>query len=196
MKVLDLLARNRSYRRFCQEVEVPLQDLHEMIEAARLCPSGRNAQPLKYLLVHTPEQCASVFPALSWAGYLRDWGGPVEGERPAAYVVVVHDTEISSQYFCDQGIVSMAILLTAVEKGFGGCIIASVNRPVLQSVLGLPARYEILLVIALGKPLEQVVIDPLLPGGDIKYWRDEHQVHHVPKRDLEELILPVFRNAP
>jgi len=186
--VAELIKKNRSYRRFYQEIAIAESDLREMVDNARLTPSGRNAQTLRYILSHTPEMNALIFPTLSWAGYLTDWGGPEEGERPAAYIVILNDDTLSKTYFCDHGIASMAILLTAVEKGYGGCIIAAVNREALREALRIPEQYAIVQVIALGKPAETVVIDPMV-GGDIKYWRDEQSVHHVPKRGLDEIIL-------
>ena len=188
MTVAELIKKNRSYRRFYQEISIAESDLCEMVENARLTPSGRNAQTLRYILSNTPEMNALIFPTLSWAGYLTDWGGPQEGERPAAYIVILNDDTLSKTYFCDHGIVSMAILLTAVEKGFGGCILAAVNRDALREALHIPERYAIVQVIALGKPAETVVIEPMV-DGNIKYWRDKQSIHHVPKRGLDEIIL-------
>jgi nitroreductase len=131
---------------------------------------------------------ARIFPTLSWAGYLSDWEGPAEGERPAAYIVILNDDSISKTYFCDHGIASLAILLTAVEKGYGGCIIASVNRDAVREALRIPEQYSIVQVIALGKPSETVVIEPVT-DGDIKYWRDSQSIHHVPKRSLDDIII-------
>ena len=186
--VEELIKKNRSYRRFYQDIAISECDLREMVDNARLTPSGRNAQTLCYILSNTPEMNALIFPALSWAGYLAEWRGPKEGERPAAYIVVLNNDTLSKTYFCDHGIASMAILLTAVEKGFGGCIIAAVNRDALRNALQIPEQYAIVQVIALGKPAETVVIEPMI-DGDIKYWRDEQSVHHVPKRRLDEIIL-------
>ena len=185
--ISELIKKNRSYRRFSQEIAISESDLREMVDNARLTPSGRNAQTLCYILSNTPEMNAQIFPTLSWAGYLTDWGGPKEGERPAAYIVILNDDTLSKTYFCDHGIASMAILLTAVEKGFGGCILAAVNRDALREALHIPEQYAIVQVIALGKPAETVVIEQMV-DGDIKYWRDEQSVHHVPKRDLDEII--------
>ena len=186
--ISDLIRKNRSFRRFHQNVTISENDLFEMVENARLTPSGRNAQTLRYVLSNTPKMNALIFPTLSWAGYLAGWGGPKEGERPSAYIVILNDDTVSKTYFCDHGIASLAILLTAVEKGYGGCIIASVKSDVLREALHIPEKYSIVQEIALGKPSETVVIDPMV-DGDIKYWRDAQDVHHVPKRSLEDIIV-------
>ncbi|MBN1202586.1 MAG: nitroreductase family protein [Anaerolineae bacterium] len=185
----DLLRQNRSYRRFYQDVAVERDTLRELVDLARLSPSGANLQPLKFFLANTPDQAAAIFPHLAWAGYLKDWPGPAEGERPAAYIVILGDTQISSNINCDHGIAAQSILLGAVEKGLGGCIVASIQKDTLRAALDISARYNILLVLALGKPKETVQVDPVGPDGDIKYWRDEQAVHHVPKRPLDELII-------
>jgi nitroreductase len=161
----------------------------QMIENARLSPSGRNIQSLKYILSNTKEMNEKIFPCLAWAGYLKDWPGPDEGERPSAYIVMLNDSLLSTNYFWDHGIAVQSILLTAVENGLGGCIISSVHKEKIRTALNIPEQYEIIQVVALGKPKETVVIDSLAPDGDIKYWRDENNVHHVPKRNLDDLIL-------
>ena len=185
----DLIRKCRSFRRFHQEVDVNYDDLKDMVNNARLSASARNMQSLKYYLSNDSELNKRVFSCLAWAGYLKDWPGPIEGERPAAYIIMVNDTEISNNYFCDHGIAAQSILLSAVEKGLGGCIIASVNREKLRQELSISQRFEIVQVLALGKPKEVVNIEPLGNEGDVKYWRDENQVHHVPKRALEDIIL-------
>jgi nitroreductase len=185
----ELVERNRSYRRFYQDVAVELETLEELVNLARLSASGANRQPLKYVLSADADRNALIFPHLAWAGYLEDWAGPEEGERPAAYVLILGDREISQAFGVDHGIAAQSILLGATEKGLGGCIIASVQREALRKALGIDARYKILLVLALGKPKERVVIDAVGPDGDIKYWRDSEQVHHVPKRGLDEIIV-------
>ena len=145
-------------------------------------------QPLRYMLFNNPDDCARIFPSLAWAGYLKDWTGPVEGERPSAYIIQLGDLDLTDDWWCDDGIAAQSMLLTAVEKGFGGCIIGSVQREKLRSILDIPERYKIIQVLALGKPVEKVVIEDVV-DGDIKYWRDEKGVHHVPKRSLQELII-------
>ena len=183
----ELIVRNRSYRRFYQD-PVTRQTLEELADCARLSASGANKQPLKYVLAYDKAVNDAIFNTLAWAGYLPDWPGPIAEERPTAYIVVVADKEIGPAGI-DHGIAAQSILLAAVEKGLGGCILASVQRDKLASLLNLPDQYEILIVIALGKPKEQVQIDEMQPGDSVKYWRDEQQLHHVPKRALRDIIL-------
>ena len=184
----DLILKNRSYRRFDQSVPVSMELLREMVEAARLSGSARNMQPMRYMLFNEDPDCARIFPTLAWAGYLKEWPGPTEGERPSAYIVQLGDLDLTDDWWCDDGIAAQSMLLTAVEKGFGGCIIGSVQREKLRSLLNIPDHYKIIQVLALGKPAEEVVIDEVV-DGDIKYWRDENEIHHVPKRSLQELII-------
>ncbi len=187
--IRELVMRNRSCRRFDQSVPVTRQTLEELVDLARLSPSAANLQPLKYILSCEPEMNARIFPHLAWAGYLKDWPGPSEGERPAAYAVMLNDTEISCSAGCDHGIAAQSMLLGAVEKGLAGCMIGLIRRDDLRAELAIPEQYEILLVIALGQPKEKAVIEAVGPEGDIKYYRDDAGTHHVPKRSLDELIL-------
>ena len=185
----ELVRGNRSYRRFYQEARVSWDELRELVDLGRLSASGANLQPLKYVLSYESERNAAVFETLGWAAYLKDWAGPEEGERPAAYIVVLGDTTIRKSFGVDPGIAAQSILLGAREKGLGGCILASIQRDALREALGIERHHEILLVLALGKPKETVVMDPVGADGDIKYWRDTDGVHHVPKRSLDEIIV-------
>lgn len=189
MKLLDLIIRNRSYRRFDGTYTINTDTLKDLINLARLSPSARNLQPLRYVLSNDKEKNDLIFSCLAWAGYLKDWPGPDLQERPTAYIVVTVDTELTEHLFCDDGIAIQSILLGAVENGLGGCIIGAVNKEKLRKALRLAERYKILYVIALGKPVEKVVINEIDNNGDVKYWRDNDQTHHVPKRDLDDLIL-------
>ena len=183
-----LLQQNRSIRRFIQNDRIPVESLMRWVGNCRYCASGRNAQALKYVIVHQAEECAKVFPFLVWAGYLKDWPGPEEGERPSAYLIQLLDTAIEENCLCDDGIQAQTIMLGTVEKGYGGCIIKAFKNDALREVLSLPDNLRIMYVLALGKPKETVVLEPM-KGGDIRYWREADGSHHVPKRPLSELIV-------
>jgi nitroreductase len=190
MPLADLVAKNRSYRRFFQDHDVPLETLKQLVAIARLTPSAGNAQPLKYFLSANRDQNAVIFPHISWAAQLKDWHGPQEGERPSAYVIILGDKRLKLTFgYADQGIVAQTILLGATEIGLGGVIIGSVRKDELAAKLALDPQLEILLVLALGKPKEEVVIEALGADGSTSYWRDNEQRHHVPKRAVEDLIV-------
>ena len=187
--IRELVQSNRSYRRFYEEVRIELETLRELVDLARLSASGGNRQPLKYFLSVESNRNEKIFRTLTWAAYLRNWRGPAEGERPAAYIIVLGDTRITASVGCDHGIACQSILLGAVERGLGGCIVGSIKRDELRPALNIPEHLEILLAIALGKPKDSVVLESLGPDGDIRYWRDKDGVHHVPKRSLDDLVV-------
>lgn len=180
---------NRSVRRFKQDVPIKEKTLRKLVELARQSASSANLQPLKFILSFRKESNQQIFSTLSWAGYLKDWKGPNDGERPTAYIIVLGDRELAKSFQYDAGIASQSITLGAAERGLGACLIGSIKRKELRSAFDIPERFEILLVIALGKPAEVVVLDEINEGGDIKYWHDSMEHHHVPKRALEDIIL-------
>lgn len=190
MSIKDLVTRTRSFRRFDENVRIEHKTLEELVNLARLSASGANKQALKYIICNTPGQCNIIFPALSWAGYLTAWTGPESGERPSAYIIILGDRSISDSFGIDHGIAAQNIMLGATEAGLGGCMISSVMRDSLMDDLNIPETFEILLVLALGKPVEKVIVEEV-KEGDIKYWRDSNNNHHVPKRSLSELIYKV-----
>jgi nitroreductase len=188
MKLADLVKKTRTYRRFDESFQVDYNILKELISLARLSASGANKQPLKYLIYNSTADCHRVFPFTAWAGYLKDWPGPESGERPSAYIIVLGDTSISESFGVDHGIAAQSIMLGASEAGLGGCIIGSIRREELRKELIIPSKYEILLILALGKTIENVIIEEI-KDGDVKYWRDNERLHHVPKRNIDDLIL-------
>jgi len=189
MNMKDLIHKSRSYRRFDEDHTIPGETLRSLVELAQYSPSGMNMQPLKFWLSNTSAMNNLIFPLLGWAGALKDWGGPAPGERPSAYVLILGDTRIRESFGVDHGIAAQSILLGAAEVGLGGCMIGSVKRDEIREALGIPEHFQILLVIALGKPAEKVVTELVGEDGVITYYRDENDVHHVPKRRLEELIV-------
>lgn len=186
----DLVTRCRSFRRFHEDVKISTEELKELVDLARLTPSTANSQALKFRLCNTPEETEKVFDTLGWAGALPDWDGPEKGERPSAYIIILCDLSIGKNKLHDDGIVAQTIMLGAVEKGYGGCMLGNVQRSRLAEALQIDTeKYSIDLVLALGKPKEEVVLVPVKEDGDVRYYRDENQVHYVPKRRLEDLIV-------
>lgn len=184
----ELVLKNRSYRRFDGKYRVPSAILRRLVNLARLSATGGNKQSLRFRLINQPAVCARVFPTLAWAGYLEDWPGPDKTERPTAYIAILNDTRISDSPGQDAGIAAQSMMLGAVEAGLGGCMIGSVARAKLHKILKLPQSLHIVLVLALGKPVETVKLGRV-KNDDIRYWRDAQGVHHVPKRSLHDLIV-------
>jgi len=188
MNIRELIRKTRSYRRFDESQKIEMKTLVNLIDLARLSASGANRQPLKYLLYNTTEYCEKIFPTLAWAGYLTDWSGPEKGERPTAYIVILGDKKISELFGVDHGIAAQSIMLGATAEGLGGCMVASIQREELKNRLEIPDKFEILLALALGKPIEKVIVEEVI-DDNIKYWRDADNIHHVPKRKLNDIIL-------
>jgi nitroreductase len=192
MEMKDLVTKSRSYRRFDGGFPVGEKTLRELVSLARMMPSARNSQPLKFVLSSAPDWNARIFETLMWAGYLTDWPGPGPAERPTAYIVVLVDKSISEEADIDVGIAAQTILLGATERGLGGCMLGAVKRDMLAKHLGLPPHLAIALVLALGKPVERIMLEDLPADRSIRYYRDADQGHHVPKRALDELIFAVY----
>lgn len=187
--IKDLVYKNRSYRRFYQNEPIDKAVLVELVDFARVSASGRNLQALKYFVSNDASINSKIFATLAWAGYLKDWDGPEEGERPSGYIVMLEDSSIGTSMAYDHGIASQSMLLGAVEKGLGGCIIVSVKKAELAAALNLPGNLSIVAVIALGRPKEEVHMVEMPESGDVKYWRDADQRHYVPKRKLEDILI-------
>lgn len=189
MNFSELVLKNRSYRRFVQNERIPKELMVELVGLARVSPSPANLQALKFWLVSDEGECEEVFSDVKFGGYLKDWGGPVEGERPSGYIIILGDNDIKPIFEIDAGIAAQTILLGAVEQGFGGCMVKAFKRNSLGELFGLSKNLEIVLVIALGKPAETVIIENYEKNKGIEYYRDAEGIHHVPKRTLDELIV-------
>jgi nitroreductase len=187
--IRELVKKSRSYRRFDETKTIGREPLIELVDIARFCPSARNLQPLRYVVSADPATTARIRDCLMFALDLPDWGGPVKGERPVAYITIVTGEKCTPFTGHDIGIAAQTMLLAAAERGFNGCMFGSVKKEELRSVLSLPEQYEIQLVLAFGFPAEQVILDEVGKEGKTKYWRDSHGIHHVPKRALADVMI-------
>lgn len=188
----DLLKKSRSYRGYDESRIFTKDELMELVECTRLCPSSSNMQPLKYYLAWKKEDVEKIQMMTRWAGAITDRKLPYEGMCPTAFIVICQDTRISENttaFLKDVGIVAQTMLLAAAEKGLGGCMIGSFNKEGVRESLGLADHLVPHLVVALGAPAEVIELEDAPEGGSVKYYRDEKDVHHVPKRMLSELIL-------
>lgn len=185
-----LMIAARSVRRFQQDKEIGYENLMKLLELVRYCPSGRNAQPLKYVVVDDVRKCAEIYPLLKWADYYQDWDGPEPGERPAAYLIQCLDTHYGTNCLCDDGLQLEALTLGLAAMKLSGCIIKVFDPKGVSEVLSLSERFVPRYVLAIGYPAENVVLEDMNgdEDADFKYYRTPDEVHHVPKRPLRELI--------
>ena len=188
----ELVKKNRSCRRFDNGHKIEPQTLEELVDLARHCASAGNKQPLKYILSTSEQTNDDIFSCLGWAAYLTDWKGPKKKEQPTAYIVIMGDKSVADKFWCDHGIAAQTILLGARAQGLAGCMFGSINIKKLAGFLNIEDHLEVKLVIALGKPVEIIEIDAVDEAGDIRYFRDENKVHHVPKKKLSDLIVSTW----
>ena len=190
MKLTDLVKKSRSKRSFDANKKITKDDLLALCDLARNCPAAMNLQPLKYRLVTSEEECAKMIANTRWASSLEKKLPPI-GHEPSGFVVICHDLTVAEQkpiFAIDVGIVAQTMMLGATEMGFGGCIIGSGSPEVIAELLHLPKHLVPALVLGLGVPEETVVLTEAR-NGEVRYFRDENDVHYVPKRPLSELII-------
>jgi nitroreductase len=180
----DIVKKTRTYRRFKQD-EISMEQLENLVGLARFAPSGANSQPLRYVLINDKEMRDKIFPSISWAGALRDWDGPVEGEKPVAYIMLVSERPAT----INTGIAAQTIVLGAMEQGIGACMLGALRREQAAEAVSLNSDYKIELLIALGYPNETIVVDDVRKGSRLAYYRDNEDVHHVPKIILDDMIV-------
>lgn len=189
---LDLVKQARSHRGFRQDRKVTRQELEHLVECARFTPAARNNQVLKYYLAEKPETVAAIQPLTKWAGALAELHLPRKGAEPVAYIVICLDGSLAENpapYQRDVGIVAQTMLLAAAEMGLNGCMIGSFAAGELREKLGLPEAVKPQLLLALGEGTDRIVITDVGEDGSTTYYRDAEDIHYVPKRTLEQLIL-------
>lgn len=189
MSLAELYTTCRTYRRFKQE-PVPVELLKTLVDVAHNRSTGRNAQELRFVVVHTPDMVKAMQPLLAWAASLpKAIGTPVEGEQPTAFVVVLRPKKANPMIsYIDVGIALDAMAITAWEKGVGSCIMAAVNRPKVAALLEVPEEYEVSMVLSLGYPSHKSTLVPVTPEKGQDYYVDENRDYYVPKLKLEKVV--------
>ena len=187
MELKELLEKTRSIRRFDPKVRIPLNELHEMVSYVRLCPSAGNFQPLRFFCISDRETCGKIFRNLRWAARLKNWE-PSEIEQPGAYILILTEKSVAAAAPYDSGIAAHTILMAAALKGYGGCMLGSIDRREVASILSIDTeKYAIDLAVAVGAAAEKSVIEECT--GDTCYRRAADGTFYVPKRSTESVIL-------
>ena len=192
MNFQDLVRKNLSYRGYDESRRLTRAELEGFVECARLSPSSVNAQPFRYYLAWEKREVDQIQALTKWARGLPELTLPHPGHCPTGFVVICQDTRLGEslqRYLKDVGIVAQTMLLAATEQGLGGCMIGNFNGNEVKAELGLPEYLVPMLLVAFGKPDETVVLTEVGEGGSTKYYRDEQDVHYVPKRRLEDIVL-------
>ena len=187
-----LVRQNRSYRGFDESRKVDREELLRMVDCARLSASSVHLQPLQDYLASEPEAVGRIQPLTGWARNLPQLKLPHEGMCPTAFIVICQDRDVSdslARFQKDVGIAAQTILLAAVEMGLGGCMIGNFEAGKIRDALELPENLAPLLIVAIGKPAEKIVIKEIAPDEPTPYYRDADGVHYVPKRRLEDIII-------
>lgn len=192
MDFTELNKKNRSYRNYDESYTFTRKQLEELITLTRFCPSSVNMQPFKYYLSFDNNTNNIIQPLTKWARALQPMELPRKGHFPTAFIVICYDEGIGpgiDRFWKDVGIVAQTILLGAVNMGLGGCMIGNFGPDKIAEALMLPDHLKPVLIVALGKPEEKIVLLDAKEGSDINYFRDENDVHYVPKRTVNELII-------
>jgi nitroreductase len=184
MNLTTLIKKARSFRRFDEATPITETELRQFIDTVRLVPSAGNTQTLRYMII-PHEKCHRLFPHLKWAGFLSDWDGPEKGERPTGYIILLAKGTPSH----DVGIAGQTLQLLATEAGYGACMFGSIDREKVKQEFSIPNELSIQLIVAFGKPAETIVLENGTSDA-LQYWRDENSVHHVPKLQLEDILIP------
>ncbi len=190
--IYELAKKSRSWRGYDETRRITRAELTALVDCARLAPSSVNRQPFQYYLACEQAQLDLIQPLTGWARALPEKRLPYPGKRPTAFIVICQNTlwEADTDRFrVDLGAVAQTMLLAATEQGLGGIMIGNFSPEKLSAALSLPAHLAPLLIVAFGKPDETVILKDALPGEDLRYYRDENDVHYVPKRRLEDVVL-------
>ena len=190
--ILELAKKSRSFRGFDERRKISREELLYFVDCARFAPSSVNRQPFRYYLAARPEQLEKIQPLTGWARALPEKKLPYPGRRPTAFIVILQDKNLddnTERYLRDVGIVAQTMLFAAVEKGLGGIMIGNFSPAKLSEALELPENLVPMLIVAFGKPTEKILLTEIEEGESTNYFRDENDVHYVPKRKLEDIVI-------
>ena len=185
MQTFDAMELRRSIRKFRPE-PVSHDCLKEIVEVARLYPSGGNLQPVRFAIVSSQELNDVVFADLKWAMYLPGFT-IAPHERPTAYIILLRDSTVSKKCDYDIGAASTMVMVAAADRGLGSCPIGNFTAAKVSKLLNLPDNLQPELVIALGYPAHESRVVPM--GDTVRYTQDETGIFLVPKWSTEDILV-------
>lgn len=185
----ELVKAARTCRRFYEDKPVSAATLRQLVDCARITSSCANRLPVRYITLTDPALRSEFFPHTKWAGALKDWDGPAEGERPTGYILICSVTPPGMFVYYDTAIAAQTMQLHAWTIGVGCCMINTFSRDEARKIFGVPDGVEPMLVLAFGAPKEERRLVDKVPGDDRAYWRDAQGVHYVPKHPLDTVLL-------
>ena len=189
---LELVKSSRSWRGYDESRRVTREELLYLVDCARFAPSSVNRQPFQYILAYEQAELDRIQPLTGWARGLPEKHLPYPGKRPTAFIVIAQNTDWEAdltRFPKDVGIVAQTMLLAATSVGLGGIMIGNFSPAKLSAALALPQHLVPMLIVAIGKPDESVVLTEAAAGESLGYYRDENDVHYVPKRRLEDVVV-------
>lgn len=186
MDTYKAIKTRRSIRKFKQK-PIPKSVLTKILESGRLAPSAGNLQPCEFIVVNEAKAKEDLFPALKWAFYIAPKGNPKKEDRPFTYIVTIVDIDKSASWgLIDATIAMESMTLAAWSFGVASCWLGAIDKDKIRQLLVIPKHYNVEFVLALGYPAEKSVVEKY--KGDVKYWKDEKGVLHVPKRSLASTL--------
>lgn len=184
-RLIQLLKKNRSCRGYDNSFKVRADQLRQIIDVNTMIPSARNQQVLRFRPVLADEAC-KVLPHIRMGSALPDLHLPLPGTEPNAFIVVCSVVPENRSVSVDLGISVQSMLLQAVEMGLNGLCIGAFDKDALVRELALP--YEPLLLLAIGRSAEKIVLKEIAPEDSHAYYRVDG-IHYVPKISSDDLLI-------
>lgn len=155
---IELCKKRQTCRGFSDQ-PVEHEKLASCIEAARLAPSGCNAQPWSFVVVESPEKVAAV------AKCAMQLGANPYAAGAKAFVIVVEEHAklmpaiakvVESQYFAkgDLGAAVAYLCLESEAQGLGNLQIGIFDRDGIREIAGISMDKPIAALLAFGYPAD------------------------------------------
>jgi nitroreductase len=187
MKLSELYKQCRTFRRF-KQIEIPEQDMDDILNDLRYVHSGNNRQTLSYIAVQSKAKRDAIAKVIKYASLLpRELADPKPEEEAMAYLVIIADAEHSRTVDIDTGIAAEYTVESAFEKGIGSCMMLNFNAQKINEILGLPQNRTAAMVIALGFPSHTSEAVEIGADGSTAYTCDETYHYRVPKKTAEQI---------